>query len=86
MNRYVNILWSKNLINTNVGKDSFGEYTRREPEMGHRRGLPEQINGIMGKGSGLASGGGVGGAGGVGKTKTRQHESQSTLPCFCNSN
>ena len=54
--------------------------------MGHRRGLPEQINGIMGKGSGLASGGGVGGAGGVGKTKTRQHESQSTLPCFCNSN
>ena len=33
--------------------------------MGHRRGLPEQINGIMGKGSGLASGGGVGGGGGV---------------------
>ena len=55
---------AKNLINTNVGKDSFGEYTRREPEMGHRRGLPEQINGIMGKGSGLASGGGVGGGGG----------------------
>ena len=38
----------------------------------------EQINGIMGKGSGLTSGVLVGGF--VGKTKTRQHVSQSTPP------
>ena len=37
-----------------------------------------QLNGIMGKGSGLA--GGVQVVGWVGKTKTRQHVSQSTPP------
>ena len=65
-----------------VEKDSFGEYTHLESlkwvieEVG-----PEQINGIMGKGSGLTSGGG----GGLVKQRlvSTYHNQPHHLRCFC---